>query len=183
MTHTDPSGKFVPFLVIWAVAEVGLAIYDAYDTASTIAHPCASAGDKVLAGGLWVAGAMLPGGGYSQIDNVAKNVAKNIPPVKTGNAFPSNPNDLLPGVPRTVKPNGNQVIHASDKVRIRAETHPIKPGETHAPRHHDQHYHVEIRIDPTRSWNNPNNVQKVLPPNYQPGHGTGFLPGETFPGM
>jgi hypothetical protein len=104
-------------------------------------------------------------------------------PVKTGNAFPSNPNDLLPGVPRTVKPNGNQVIHASDKVRIRAETHPIKPGETHAPRHHDQHYHVEIRIDPTRSWNNPNNVQKVLPPNYQPGHGTGFLPGETFPGM
>jgi hypothetical protein len=59
----------------------------------------------------------------------------------------------------------------------------MKPGETNAPRHHDQHYHVEIRIDPTRGWNNPNNVQKVLPPNYQPGHGTGFLPGETFPGM
>ena len=103
--------------------------------------------------------------------------------VTTGNAFPRNPNDLLPGVPRTVKPNGNQVIYPSEKVRIRAETHPIKPGETHAPRHHDQHYHVEIRIDPTKSWNNPNNVQKVLPPNYQPGYGTGFLPGETFPGM
>jgi hypothetical protein len=103
--------------------------------------------------------------------------------VTTANAFPRNPNDLLPGVPRTVKPNGNQVIYPSEKVRIRAETHPMKPGETHAPRHHDQHYHVEIRIDPTRSWNNPINVQKVLPPNYQPGHGTGFLPGETFPGM
>jgi hypothetical protein len=103
--------------------------------------------------------------------------------VTTANAFPRNPNDLLPGVPRTVKPNGNQVIYPSEKVRIRAETHPMKPGETHAPRHHDQHYHVEIRIDPTRGWNNPNNVQKVLPPNYQPGHGTGFLPGETFPGM
>jgi RHS repeat-associated protein len=104
-------------------------------------------------------------------------------PVSAGNTFPSNPNDLLPGVPRTVKPNGNQVIHASDRVRIRAEAHPINPGEIHAPRHHDQHYHVEIRLDPTRSWNKPNNVQKVLPPNYQPGHGTGFLPGENFPGM
>ena len=79
--HTDPSGKIVPILLgIWAVAEVALAVYDAYDTASTIADPCASAGEKVLAGGLWAAGAMLPGGGYSQIDNVARAAAKGMTP-------------------------------------------------------------------------------------------------------
>lgn len=30
----------------------------------------------MVAGALWLAGAVLPGGGYSQIDNVAKDVAK-----------------------------------------------------------------------------------------------------------
>lgn len=82
-THTDPSGKIVPILVgIWAVAEIGLAIYDTYDTASTIMDPCAGTGDKIFAGGLWVAGAILPGGGYSQLDNVAKGAAKAIAPAK-----------------------------------------------------------------------------------------------------
>jgi hypothetical protein len=44
--------------------------------------PCASTGEKFVAGGLWAAGAILPGGGYSQIDNVAKGVAKNVAPAK-----------------------------------------------------------------------------------------------------
>jgi RHS repeat-associated protein len=80
--HTDPSGRILPLILagIWAGAEVGLAIYDSYDTASTIMDPCASTGEKFVAGGLWAAGAILPGGGYSQIDNVAKGVAKNVPP-------------------------------------------------------------------------------------------------------
>jgi RHS repeat-associated protein len=78
--HTDPSGRILPLILagIWAGAEVGLAIYDSYDTASTIMDPCASTGEKFVAGGLWAAGAILPGGGYSQIDNVAKGVAKNV---------------------------------------------------------------------------------------------------------
>jgi len=92
--------------------------------------------------------------------------------------FPSNPNDLLLDLPRDAK----GFIHPSDYVRIRPEQHPLNPGEVFAPRHHGQHYHVEIRLDPTKSWNNKNNVIKIQPPGYIPGHGTGFLPGELFPG-
>ncbi|WP_124065275.1 RHS repeat-associated core domain-containing protein [Clostridium sp. E02] len=99
--------------------------------------------------------------------------------------FPENPDDLLPEIPRdkVTKSNGgtSQKIPTSDNVRIRAETHPLEPGETYNPRHHGQHYHVEYKIDPSKSWNNKNNVQKVYPPGYTSGSGTGFLPGEDFP--
>ena len=99
--------------------------------------------------------------------------------------FPENPDDLLPEIPRdkVTKSNGgtSQKIPTSDNVRIRAETHPLEPGETYNPRHHGQHYHVEYKIDPSKSWNNKNNVQKVYPPGYTRGSGTGFLPGEDFP--
>jgi RHS repeat-associated protein len=97
--------------------------------------------------------------------------------------FPKNPADLLPDVPRTVKPNGNQVIQPSETLRIRAEQHLLQPGETFSPRHHGQHYHVEVRADPSKSWNNKNNVLKIEPPGYKPGEGTGFVPGEPFPGQ
>ncbi|MCB1875943.1 MAG: hypothetical protein KDH88_08215, partial [Chromatiales bacterium] len=94
------------------------------------------------------------------------------------NTFPKNADDLLPGLPRDAKGR----IYPNSYTRIRPEQHPIKPGETYAPRHHGQHYHVETRIDPAKSWNNKKNVTKIKPPNYQPGYGTGFLPGEKFPG-
>ncbi|MHC1748051.1 MAG: hypothetical protein AB9856_06625 [Cellulosilyticaceae bacterium] len=45
------------------------------------------------------------------------------------------------------------------------------------PRHHGQHYHVEYKIDPSKSWNNKNNVQNAYPQGYTKGSGTGFLPG------
>jgi hypothetical protein len=93
--------------------------------------------------------------------------------------FPKNPKALLPELPRT--PKG--YIEPNSYTRIRPEAHALKPGETFSPRHHGQHYHVEIRLDPAKSWNNPNNVIKVKPPGYVPGEGTGFLPGETFPGL
>ena len=68
---TDPSGEIVPLLLgAWAVIEVGLAVYDAYDTARTILDPCKSGTEKLIAGGLFVAGALLPGGGYSKADDV-----------------------------------------------------------------------------------------------------------------
>jgi hypothetical protein len=54
--------------------------------------------------------------------------------------------------------------------------------ETHNPRHHDQHYHVETQRNPGEGWGK-KNTEKVKPPEYRPGVGTGFFPGETFPGM
>ena len=78
---TDPQGKAIWFAIpiIWAGIEIGLSIYDAYDTASTLADPCKSAGEKFLAGGLFIAGAVLPGGGYSAADDIITSK-----PVKEG---------------------------------------------------------------------------------------------------
>jgi RHS repeat-associated protein len=77
----DPSGELAWFAIpiIWGAIEVGLSIYDAYDTASTIADPCTSAGEKWLAGGLFMAGVFLPGGGYSAADDIITSK-----PVKEG---------------------------------------------------------------------------------------------------
>ena len=36
--------------------------------------------------------------------------------------------------------------------------------------------------NPSGKWDN-NNVKILKPPGYYPGSGTGFLPGETFPGV
>ena len=101
------------------------------------------------------------------------------------NVFPENPDDLLPEIPRNkaTKANGttSQTIQTSDNIRIRAEQHPLLPGETYNPRHHGVHYHVEYKVDPTKSWNNKNNVKKWYPEGYTPGAGSGFIPGELFP--
>ncbi|MBN1852514.1 MAG: hypothetical protein JW829_07305 [Pirellulales bacterium] len=102
-----------------------------------------------------------------------------VAPNASGRTFPANPDELLPEIPRNLKGQ----IQPSDTIRIRPEQHPLQPGETFAPRHHGQHYHVEIRIDPSKSFNNPKNVIKVKPPGYKPGDGTSFLPGEPLPGM
>jgi RHS repeat-associated protein len=75
VNFTDPHGEFVPILLgAWAVIEFGLAIYDGYDTVNTILDPCATTGEKWFAGGLWALGALLPGGGYSKIDDAAKHL-------------------------------------------------------------------------------------------------------------
>ena len=65
----DPTGK-AWWLLAYAVFEIALSIYDAYDTASTIADPCTSLSQKLLAGGFFIVGALAPGGGYSQADDV-----------------------------------------------------------------------------------------------------------------
>ena len=101
------------------------------------------------------------------------------------NVFPENPDDLLPEIPRNkaTKANGttSQTIQTSDNIRMRAEQHPLLPSETYNPRHHGVHYHVEYKVDPTKSWNNKNNVKKWYPEGYTPGAGSGFIPGEPFP--
>lgn len=69
---SDPHGEAIWFAVpiIWGAVEVGLALYDAYDTADTLLDDCKTAGEKWLAGGLFVAGALLPGGGYTAADDI-----------------------------------------------------------------------------------------------------------------
>jgi RHS repeat-associated protein len=73
LNNGDPSGLLCGTGVcVWALytaIEIGMAIYDAYDTADTITDDCASTGEKILAGGLFMAGAFLPGGGYGMLDD------------------------------------------------------------------------------------------------------------------
>ncbi|MFI0436104.1 MAG: hypothetical protein ACH350_10365 [Parachlamydiaceae bacterium] len=73
-------------------------------------------------------------------------------------------------------------IQSADNLRIRPEKHEIKPGQTYNPRHHGQHYHVEKKRDPTGKWEH-DNKEIIKPTDYAPGVGTGFLPGEYFPGI
>jgi hypothetical protein len=72
----------------------------------------------------------------------------------------------------------------NERTRITMESHPegLRPGDVgFNPRHHGEHFHVQTRPTATTGWNNPA-VTKVHPPGYTPGSGTGFLPGEAFPG-
>lgn len=98
------------------------------------------------------------------------------------NVFPSNPKEFLNDVPSTTTPRGNIKWEPNSNTRV--QYHPgdeVKVGEIYNPRHHDPHYHVEIRQDPSKGWNNPGNVIKMTPDGYTKGSGTGFLPGDKFP--
>lgn len=60
---TDPDGR-CPWCLVWAAVEIGLAVYDAYETGATIIDPNASTGEKWAAAGGFALGAIMPGGGY-----------------------------------------------------------------------------------------------------------------------
>lgn len=93
--------------------------------------------------------------------------------------FPENPNNFLKNLARDSEGH----IYVAQNLRIRPEIHVLKPGAKYCPRHHSQHYHVETRINPKDGWIDKENVIIVKPPGYQKGAGTGFLPGEYFPGI
>lgn len=66
-TLTDPTGLCPACAVVgalWVIAEVGLSLYDAYETGSTLLNPSTSVGEKALTVGFFAAGLVGPGGGY-----------------------------------------------------------------------------------------------------------------------
>jgi hypothetical protein len=84
---TDPDGR-CPWCLVWAAVEVGLAIYDAYETGTTIIDPNASTGEKWAAAGGFVLGAVMPGGGYSKgAKETAKAVENTMPAWKKSEQF------------------------------------------------------------------------------------------------
>ena len=67
---TDPSGEFPPLwaaigVAAWTAFEIGSSGLDAYNTAATLADPCATSEQKLFTTGLFAAGLALPGGGYA----------------------------------------------------------------------------------------------------------------------
>lgn len=65
IVNKDPEGEIVPLiLAAWAVAEIGLTAYDAYNAYQTVNDPNASELDKSIALAGFAAGVIGPGGGY-----------------------------------------------------------------------------------------------------------------------
>ncbi|HOS58303.1 MAG TPA: hypothetical protein PLB66_06720 [Bacteroidales bacterium] len=77
----DPSDKF-PWLAIWGAIEVGLPIYDAYQTGTTIVDPNASIDQKAASVGGFLLGAILPRGGYGSGAKFGVKQAKRL--IKAG---------------------------------------------------------------------------------------------------
>lgn len=78
LNFTDPSGEIAWLAVLavaWSAFEVGSTAVDAVSTAKTFSDPCASAADKLGSGGLFLAGVLLPGGGYSTAGRAAPQAA------------------------------------------------------------------------------------------------------------
>lgn len=78
ITNKDPDGEIVPLLIgAWALAEIGLSAYDAYQTGSTLVNPNASLNEKAVSVGGFAAGLALPGGGYGTGGKKALEIAEN----------------------------------------------------------------------------------------------------------
>ncbi|HEX5745450.1 MAG TPA: SpvB/TcaC N-terminal domain-containing protein [Archangium sp.] len=78
-TYIDPDGRIVWLPVLaaaWAITEVGLAAYDAYNAYQTINDPNATTFDKGIAVGGVLLSAPLPGGGYGAIGKLGKEVVE-----------------------------------------------------------------------------------------------------------
>ncbi|HEX6369715.1 MAG TPA: RHS repeat-associated core domain-containing protein [Longimicrobium sp.] len=78
----DPDGR-LPILVVagmvWAGVELALTLADLLDFLNTLADECATNGDKLQSGGLFVAGAVGPLGGYNTAGKTAGKYIPNTP--------------------------------------------------------------------------------------------------------
>ena len=75
LKYVDPDGNIplIPVAIaVWGLAEVLLSAYDVYDAASTVLDPDVTAGQKVFSVSAAAAGLVLPGGGYSAVDDIAE---------------------------------------------------------------------------------------------------------------
>jgi RHS repeat-associated protein len=104
--------------------------------------------------------------------------------------FTGDPDDLTktlgvqPRITQTQHGTRRYLWQPNSNTRIRFESHPGDAGNF-TPRHHGEHYHVENKPS-NLSWNQAKKqglIQKVKPDGYVPGYGTGFLPGEAYPGQ
>ncbi|WP_157374734.1 RHS repeat-associated core domain-containing protein, partial [Burkholderia ubonensis] len=123
----------------------------------------------------------------------APNPVQWIDPLGLTNTFPSNPDDMTkvlgvdPKIGTTPDGTPRYTWFPNSNTRIRYESHPegLCPCDKgFNPRHHGAHYHVETKPDGL-SWGQAGRrgqMSKSLPDGYTPGSGTGFTPGENFPG-
>jgi RHS repeat-associated protein len=123
----------------------------------------------------------------------APNPITWIDPLGLTGTFPSNPDDMTkvlgvdPKIGATPDGTPRYTWFPNSNTRIRYESHPegLCPcSRGFNPRHHGAHYHVETKPDGL-SWGQAARrgaISKSKPDGYTPGSGTGFTPGENFPG-
>ena len=71
----DPDGNIPIPVIVWGICEIGLTIYDYYDSYNTITDKNSSTFEKSASAGGLLLGMILPGGGYGK---GAKVVAKGV---------------------------------------------------------------------------------------------------------
>ncbi len=80
--YVDPDGEIAisaTLLLAWGATEIGLSVYDAYNTGKTVLDSCSSKLDKSLVAGLFIAGLVGPGGGGTGFaDDIGKGLIKKI---------------------------------------------------------------------------------------------------------
>jgi RHS repeat-associated protein len=103
---SDPTGK-CPVCVFagaaWLGAEIGLAAYDIYDVVTTLSDNNASATQKLASVVGASAGLLLPGGGYSGVDDAVKGGSKLINSGRLTSATLSYSNEVSDLVKMTTK--------------------------------------------------------------------------------
>ena len=175
--YKDPDGRFVFVLplVVGMFGAGGLAI-----STTALCHVGAAA---LVVGLAWTTGKAIHWADHkiNQVDNDAHEQQREEERRQEKFKFPVNPEELLPDLYRDK--DGN--IITADNLRLRPEKHPMQEGEEYNPRHHGQHYHVETRRNPSKSWKKNDNIEIIKPDGYIPdnGMGTGYIPGERFPGL
>jgi RHS repeat-associated protein len=147
VNYVDPSGQIgIPVLAAIAVFEIGSTLWDAYDAYRTFSDDCSGSAARWFSGGAFLAGVLLPGGGYGSLDNAAR-------------AWPGSADEMdeLLGFAGTRIPDGpmtagrNKVVwEPSDHVRITYEQHPY---DAQAPAwHRGPHWHLDTPKQPHKRW-------------------------------
>lgn len=79
MKMVDPDGNIPIPVIVWGICEIGLTIYDYYDSYNTITDKNSSTFEKSASAGGLLLGMVLPGGGYGKgAKEGAKVVAKGV---------------------------------------------------------------------------------------------------------
>ena len=76
----DPDGQLpiVPLLIAaWAVVEIGISAYDAYETGRTLLDPNSTTTEKFVQTGFFALGLLAPGGGYGTMGKAALSKIDN----------------------------------------------------------------------------------------------------------
>jgi RHS repeat-associated protein len=190
LKYVDPTGNIAE--TVLDVASIGAGIYSIsqWDDNTSLGAKALDVGGLAV-DGIAAAIPFVPGGASlllkgvstgNKLDNTA-DTAK----ILNQTRFPTDPNNLTkilgvePKFTTTLDGTLKMKWEPNANTRIRYESHPgdLMPDRSNFnPRHHSEHYHVETKASGT-GWNQ---ATKAQPDNYTLGMGTGFLPGEKFPG-